>query len=44
MGVASMGKKEGKRQLSRHRYRWHDNIEEDLTEIGWLVMYWIHLV
>jgi hypothetical protein len=30
-----MGKAEGKRPLERRRRRWLDNIEIDLTEMGW---------
>jgi hypothetical protein len=38
-----VGKSEGKRPLGRLRRRWVDNIKMDLREIGWGVMYWIHL-
>jgi hypothetical protein len=30
-----VGKPEGKRPLGRPRYKWDDNIEKDLREIGW---------
>ena len=30
-----MGKPEGKKPLGRPRHRWVDNIELELTEIGW---------
>jgi hypothetical protein len=36
-----VGKPEGKRPLRRPRHRWADNIEMDLTEIGWNGMDWI---
>jgi hypothetical protein len=39
----SVGKAEGKRPLQRQRRRWVDNIEVDLTEIGWDGMDWIDL-
>jgi hypothetical protein len=32
-----------KRPLGRPRSRWEDNIEMDLREVGWHVMYWIDL-
>jgi hypothetical protein len=38
-----VGKPEGKRPLGRLRYRWVDNIEIDLREIGWDGMDWINL-
>jgi len=38
-----VGKPEGKRPLGRPRRRWEDNIRMDLREIGWEVVYWIHL-
>jgi hypothetical protein len=31
-----LGKPEGKRPLGRPRCRWDDNIEMDVTEIGWI--------
>jgi hypothetical protein len=34
-------KAEGKRPLGRPRRRWVDNIQTDLTEIGWGGMDWI---
>jgi len=34
---------EGERPLGRHRRRWEDNIEMDLTEIGIDVANWILL-
>jgi hypothetical protein len=36
-------KPEGKRQLERPRGKWVDNVQTDLTEIGWGVMNWIDL-
>jgi hypothetical protein len=39
----SVGKPEGKRPLGRQRHRWVDNINMDLTEIGWGGMDQIHL-
>jgi hypothetical protein len=30
-----MGKPEGKRPPGRHQSRWEDNLNMDLTEIGW---------
>jgi hypothetical protein len=38
-----VGKPEGKRPLGRPRHRWVDDIEMDLTEIGWDGMDWIDL-
>jgi hypothetical protein len=38
-----MGKPEGKRPLGRPRYRWVDNIETDLRDIGLDDMDWIEL-
>jgi hypothetical protein len=38
-----VGKPEGKRPLGRPRYRWVDNIQMDLREIGWDGMDWISL-
>jgi hypothetical protein len=37
-------KAEGKRPLGRPRRRLGDNIRMDLKEIGWEVLYWIHVV
>jgi hypothetical protein len=37
-----VGNPEGKRSLGRPRRRWQENITEDLTEIGWHGMDWIH--
>jgi len=36
-------KLEGKRPLWRPGYRWEDNIEMDLKEVGWKKMACIHL-
>jgi hypothetical protein len=33
-----VGKPEGKRPVGRPKYRWVDNIEIDLREIGWCGM------
>jgi hypothetical protein len=38
-----VGKPEGKRPLGRPRYRWIDNINMDLLEIGETVVNWIGL-
>jgi hypothetical protein len=38
-----VGKPEGKRPLGRYRYKWEDNINMDLREIGWSGMDWIPL-
>jgi hypothetical protein len=38
-----VGKPAGKRPLGKPRHRWEDNIRMDLGEIGWEVMYWMHL-
>jgi hypothetical protein len=38
-----VGKPEGKRLLGRPRREWVDNIEMDLGEVGWSVM-WTGLV
>jgi hypothetical protein len=38
-----VGKPEGKRPLGRQRRGWVDDIEMDLTEIGWDGMDWIDL-
>jgi hypothetical protein len=38
-----MEKAEGKRPLGRPRRRWNYIIKMDLIEVGWGVMYWIHL-
>jgi hypothetical protein len=37
-----VGKPEGRRPLERPRHRWEDNIEMDLREVGW-GMIWINL-
>jgi hypothetical protein len=37
------GNPEELRLLGRPRRRWEDNIILDLEEIGWEVIYWIHL-
>ena len=37
------GKPEGKRPLGRPRYRWEDNIETDLQEVGCGGVGWIEL-
>jgi hypothetical protein len=39
-----IGKLEGNRPLGKPRRRWEDNIRTDLREIGFEVVYWIHLV
>jgi hypothetical protein len=36
-------KPEGKRQLTRPRLRWDDNIRMDLREVGWEIVGWINL-
>jgi hypothetical protein len=38
-----VGKSEGKRPLGRPKSRWVNNINMDLTEIGWGGMDWIDL-
>jgi hypothetical protein len=38
-----VGKPEGKRPLGRPRYRWEDNIQMDLQEVGCGGMEWIEL-
>jgi hypothetical protein len=38
-----MGKPEGKRPLRRPRRRWMNNINMDLTDIGWDGIDWIDL-
>jgi len=38
-----MGKPDGKRALGRPRYRWEDNINMDLQEVGCGGMDWIQL-
>jgi hypothetical protein len=38
-----VGKPEGNRPLGRCRRRWEDNIEIDLSEVGWECVDWIHL-
>jgi hypothetical protein len=38
-----VGKPEGKSPVGRPRRRWVDNIEMDLTEVGWDGMDWIDL-
>jgi hypothetical protein len=35
-------KPEGKKPLERPRRKWEDNIEVDLTAVGWDGMVWIH--
>jgi hypothetical protein len=37
-----VGRPEGRRPLGRHRRRWEDNINMDLTEIGFGDVDWIH--
>jgi hypothetical protein len=37
------GKSERKRLLGRTRRRQEDNIRSDLREIGWKIVYWIHV-
>jgi len=36
-------KPEKKRPVGRPRYRWDDNIEVNLEEIGWVGMEWIEV-
>jgi hypothetical protein len=36
-----MERPEGRRPLGRPRYRWEDNIEMNLQEVGWGGMDWI---
>jgi hypothetical protein len=38
-----VGKPEGKIPLGKRRYRWEDNSEMDLKEIGWEASDWIDL-
>jgi hypothetical protein len=38
-----VGKSEGKRLLERPRRRWKANVRNDVTEIGWEIVGWIHL-
>jgi uncharacterized protein YebE (UPF0316 family) len=38
-----VGKPGGKRPLERSRHRWVDNINMDIRDMGWGVMYWIDL-
>jgi hypothetical protein len=38
-----VGRPEGRRPLERPRRRWEDNIKMDLREIGFGVVYSIHL-
>jgi hypothetical protein len=38
-----VGKPRGKRQLSRHRLRWENNILMDIREIGFEGLDWIHM-
>jgi hypothetical protein len=38
-----VGKPEGKRPLGRPRRRWEDNIRNDLREIVWEGVDWMHL-
>jgi hypothetical protein len=33
----------GKRPLGKRRYKWEDNINMELREIGWGGMDWFHL-
>jgi hypothetical protein len=37
-------KPDGRRPLGRSRYRWEDNIQMDLEEVGWGGINWIDLV
>lgn len=39
-----VGKPETKKPLGRCRRFWEDNINMDLTEIGWRFMDWIDMV
>jgi hypothetical protein len=32
-----------KRPLKKAKCRWEDNIRIELKEIGWEIVYWIHL-
>jgi len=34
----------GEKTVGRPRHRWEDNIRMDLSQIGWDVMDWMHLV
>jgi hypothetical protein len=43
LGERMLGKPEEKRQLGRPRYRWVENNEIDLREIGWGGIYWTDL-
>jgi hypothetical protein len=38
-----VGSSERKRPFERHRHKWEDNIRQDLKEIGWENVDWIHL-
>jgi hypothetical protein len=38
-----MGKPEGRRPLGRTRFRWEDNTEMDVQEVGWEGVDWICL-
>jgi hypothetical protein len=38
-----VGKPEGKRLFRRSRRKREDNIRMDVREIGWDIVYWIHL-
>jgi hypothetical protein len=40
---STFGKPEGKRQLTRRKRRWEDNIRMDVRKIGWEVVDWIHV-
>jgi hypothetical protein len=43
MGEILVGKLDGKRPLGRLRYRWKNNIEMCLRELGWKNLDWIHV-
>jgi hypothetical protein len=38
-----VGKPEGKKPLERPRRRWINNIQMELVELGWGVVYWMGL-
>jgi len=38
-----VGKTEGKRLLERPKHKWEDNIRQDLSEIVWEGVDWVHL-